>query len=366
MLKILTVIGARPQFIKASAVSRLIARDYAGRIEEKLLHTGQHFDENMSDVFFAELAIPEPAFHLDICSGSHGAMTGRMLEGIERVLLQELPDRVLVYGDTTSTLAGALAAVKLQIPVADVEAGLRSFNMRMPEEINRILTDRISDLLFCPTDVAVDNLRSEGLRERVHLVGDVMYDVALRYAEQARRESRILQRLGLKKGQFILVTCHRAENTDDRARLENIVKALRDAAKETAIVFPMHPRTRKCLENYGLLENLGGVTVIAPLAYLDVVALQMAAQAVCTDSGGMQKEAFFFGVPCITLRDETEWVELVDAGWNELVGADPNRIAEAISAVGRDRPARPPLYGDGNAAGKIVEYLATATAGGGS
>lgn len=355
-MKIVTVVGARPQFIKAAAVSRVMRNHYVGKIDEMLIHTGQHYDDNMSKVFFDELDIPRPKYNLEISGGQHGAMTGRMLEAIEKVLLQEQPDWLLIYGDTNSTLAGALAAAKLHIPVAHVEAGLRAFNMRMPEEVNRILADRVSSLLFCPTQTAVENLKAEGVTKGVHNVGDVMYDVALFYRDHVRQHSTVLDRLGLNHGDFALATCHRAENTDDPVRLAQIVTALAELAVEQPVVLPLHPRTRKLVAENGLSNQLEKLLVTEPLPYLDMVALEQAARMVLTDSGGVQKEAFFYGVPCITMRDETEWVETVDAGWNRLVGADRTRIL----AAARD-PHRPSVqtkpYGDGDASLRILETL---------
>lgn len=356
MKKILTVVGARPQFIKAAAVSRVIRTDFAGRIEEVLVHTGQHYDDNMSKVFFEELDIPKPKYNLEISGGHHGAMTGRMLEAIERVLLQEQPDCLLIYGDTNSTLAGALAAAKHHIPVAHVEAGLRSFNMRMPEEVNRILADRVSSLLFCPTQIAVDNLKAEGLTKGVHNVGDVMYDVALFYRDRARQHSTVLDRLGLSHGAFVLATCHRAENTDDPARLGQILTALAELAAEQPVVLPLHPRTRKLIAENGLSCQLDKLLFTEPLPFLDMVALEQAARMVLTDSGGVQKEAFFYGVPCITMRDETEWVETVDSGWNRLVGADRARILAAARDPHRPSAQTNP-YGNGDASLRILETL---------
>ncbi|TWO72097.1 UDP-N-acetylglucosamine 2-epimerase (non-hydrolyzing) [Caenimonas sedimenti] len=357
-LKVVTVVGARPQFIKAAAVSRAFRAAGPDAASEVLVHTGQHYDDNMSAVFFEELGIPQPQHNLQIGGGTHGAMTGRMLEGLEQVMLQERPDWVLVYGDTNSTLAGALAAAKLHLPVAHVEAGLRSFNRRMPEEINRVLTDRLSQQLHCPTTAAVAHLRAEGVSEGVHLVGDVMYDVALHYRDVARASSDALRRLGLQPGTFALVTCHRAENTDDPARLAGIVAALAELARELPVVLPLHPRTRKVLAAQDLAGALGAVQVVDPLPFLDMILLEQEARLVLTDSGGVQKEAFFFGVPCVTLRDETEWVETVEAGMNRLCGADPQAILAAARGFLRERPAtafKP--YGEGNAAGRIVAHL---------
>lgn len=362
MLKIVTVVGARPQFIKAAAVSRARAEGFADSLEEVLLHTGQHFDQNMSQVFFDELGIPEPAHNLEISGGSHGAMTGRMLEAIERVLEDEKPDWVLVYGDTNSTLAGALAAVKLHIPVAHVEAGLRSFNMRMPEEVNRILSDRISTLLFCPTELACRNLSAEGISKGVELVGDVMYDVALHAARLARERSTALHRLGVEPGRFVLATCHRAENTDDEGRLTQILEGLARIAREEPVILALHPRTRQIIDRGGLGTRLGRVTIVDPLPFFDMVALEQAARVIVTDSGGVQKEAFFYGVPCVTMRDETEWVETIELAANELVGASASHL---IDAVHRARPVAKRSgsgpYGDGRAAHRIITSILKAS-----
>ncbi len=358
-MKVVTVVGARPQFVKAAAVSRAIASESAGRLSEVLVHTGQHYDENMSGVFFDELGIPPPAHNLEISGGSHGAMTGRMLEAVEKVLLAEKPDWLLIYGDTNSTLAGALAAAKLHIPVAHVEAGLRSFNMRMPEEVNRILSDRVSSLLFCPTSTAVLNLAAEGISHNVHNVGDVMYDVALFYRNKARVHSKALSRFGLVAKGFALATCHRAENTDDPDRLRGILVGLAKVADRMPVVLPLHPRTRKLVADHGLGNWLNQLTITDPLPFLDMVALEQAAALVLTDSGGVQKEAFFYEVPCITMRDETEWVETVDAGWNCLVSADTDRIVQAAEDALTGRVARHAVtpYGDGHASEKIVAHL---------
>lgn len=352
MKKILTIIGARPQFIKASVVSKAIA-ETAG-LTEVLVHTGQHFDANMSDIFFDQLGIPRPHYLLDIHGGNHGAMTGRMLIEVEKVLLTEKPDRVLVYGDTNSTLAGALAAAKLHIPVAHIEAGLRSFNMRMPEEINRILTDQISDILFCPTQAAIDNLANEGFNNKpikVLNVGDVMQDSALFFAQKATQPAGF----DLADG-FILATLHRAENTDNPERLAAIVSALNQIHDAVApVVLPLHPRTRAVLERLGLVLK---VHIIDPVGYLEMIWLLQRTGLVLTDSGGVQKEAFFFGKACVTMRDQTEWIELVDGGFNELVGADTEKIIAAAkkhhSRVVEDKNA---LYGGGKAAQRIVEVL---------
>lgn len=355
-MKIVTVVGARPQFIKAAAVSRVVRSEFAGKIEEILVHTGQHYDDNMSKIFFEELDMPEPRFNLEISGGHHGAMTGRMLEAIEKVLLQEKPDWLLIYGDTNSTLAGALAAAKLHIPVAHVEAGLRSFNMGMPEEINRIIADRVASQLFCPTQVALDNLKAEGVTQGVHNVGDVMYDVALFYRDRAKLHSQALASLNLDQGEFALATCHRAENTDDPKRLGQILLALAELAAQYPVVLPLHPRTRKIINENGFGHFLEKLRVTEPLPFLDMIALEQGASVILTDSGGVQKEAFFYGVPCITMRDETEWVETVDAGWNRLVGADSSKILAAAQNIHRPVTRVIP-YGDGRASSKILECL---------
>lgn len=358
--KVVTIVGARPQFIKAAAVSRVIRNDYVSRLDEVLVHTGQHYDANMSQIFFDELDIPKPKYNLEISGGSHGAMTGKMLEGVEQVLLEERPDWVLVYGDTNSTLAGALAAVKLHIPVAHVEAGLRSFNMRMPEEINRILTDRIASRLFCPTDVAVAHLASEGLVKGVSNVGDVMYDVALYYRQRCDNTDVVLKHYGVSRGSYVLATCHRAENTDDPLRLRSICLGLADVAREMPVILPMHPRTRRLVTEAGMAPLLERVTLVDPLSFMEMIALEQAARVIVTDSGGVQKEAFFYGVPCVTMRDETEWVETLDLGWNTLVGASQTAISDVVlSAQPPGAQASP--YGDGHASEKIVAALNDAT-----
>jgi UDP-GlcNAc3NAcA epimerase len=310
---VLTVVGARPQFIKAAPVSRALA---AAGLTEILVHTGQHFDALMSDVFFDELDIPKPAHNLEVNSLGHGAMTGRMLERLEEVMLAERPDMVLIYGDTNSTVAGALAAVKLHIPVAHVEAGLRSFNRRMPEEINRVVADHVSSLLFCPTSTAVANLATEGITKGVHAVGDVMHDTTLGAVERAKTRSSILTALDLAPKTYAVSTIHRAENTDDPARFTRVLDWLEEAARSAPIVLPLHPRTRKLMASAGRQPK--GVRIVDPLGYLDMAWLVHNATGVFTDSGGLQKEAYFHRVPCVTLRDETEWVETIDAGWNRL------------------------------------------------
>ncbi|MCG5495458.1 non-hydrolyzing UDP-N-acetylglucosamine 2-epimerase [Ectothiorhodospira variabilis] len=349
-MKVVTIIGARPQFIKAATVSRVIAT--REDISEVIVHTGQHYDANMSDVFFEELAIPRPDHHLGIGGCSHGQMTGRQLEAIEKVLLAEMPDMVLVYGDTNSTLAGALSAVKLHIPVAHIEAGLRSYNRRMPEEINRILTDHASDWLFAPTETAVANLRREGLpEERIALVGDVMYDATLFYRERAR-PPEWWDNIQVEPGQFILATVHRAENTDDPVRLSAILAGL--AASEHPVIMPMHPRTRTKIDEFGLTLP-DGIHAVPPVGYLDMNWLEAHSWMIATDSGGVQKEAYFHGKRCVTLREETEWVELVESGWNVLVGADFDNIFSGLRGSGSKISS--PFYGDGDAAARIVKGL---------
>lgn len=352
MQRILTIIGARPQFIKASVVSKAIQQTEG--VQEILLHTGQHFDANMSEIFFEQLGIPRPDVQLDIHGGSHGEMTGRMLVEIEQAILLHKPDRVLVYGDTNSTLAGALAAAKLHIPVAHVEAGLRSFNMRMPEEINRILTDQVSDLLFCPTQAALNNLDREGFAEKsvqVLNVGDVMQDSALFFAKSAVAPKDF----NLHDG-FILATLHRAENTDDPLRLAAIVEALNSINRSVVpVLLPLHPRTRGVIAKAGITLN---VQVIDPVGYLEMIWLLQRCGLVLTDSGGVQKEAFFFGKACVTMRDQTEWVELIDARANELVGADSNLIIQAVTRNhNRIVADNTQLYGGGQSASKIVAHL---------
>lgn len=345
-VKVVTIVGARPQFIKAAPVSRVLRQQHT----EILVHTGQHYDDNMSAIFFEELDIPEPDYNLGIGSGFHGAQTGAMLEKIEDVLLREKPDWVLIYGDTNSTLAGALAAAKLHIKVAHVEAGLRSFNRAMPEEINRVVADHLSDLLFCPSQTAVGNLAAEGISRGVHLVGDVMADALAFAVERSQGRSQILQRLGLAAKKYLLVTVHRAENTDDHDRLVNILAAL-NALSET-VVFPVHPRTRLVIEkmDYALQDH---VLLSEPVGYLDMVQLEKSARMVLTDSGGIQKEAYWLSVPCITLRDETEWMETVQAGWNVLVGAKTDAIVRAVRSFAP--PAtHEPLYGDAKTSERIV------------
>ncbi len=358
MKKILTVLGARPQFVKASVVSH--AMQASGRLHEVLVHTGQHFDANMSDVFFRELGMADPAHHLGIHGGGHGEMTGRMLAEVERVIGAERPDAVLVYGDTNSTLAGALAAVKLHVPVAHVEAGLRSFNMAMPEEVNRILTDRISRWLFTPTDTAQAHLLREGVdAAQIVPVGDVMYDVALHHGARVPATGGCLAALGLQAGGYVLATVHRAENTDDPARLAAVVQGLARVAQQRPVVWPLHPRTRGVLSrDTALGEAAARLRLIDPVGYLDMLQLEKGAAAIATDSGGVQKEAFFFRVPCVTLRDETEWVETVQLGWNRLAPpTDAAAVAAAVAAALGTRGQEASPYGRGDAAQRIVQRL---------
>jgi UDP-N-acetylglucosamine 2-epimerase len=354
-IRVLTVVGARPQFIKAAPVSKALA---AAGHQEFLVHTGQHYDHGMSQVFFEELGLPEPDVNLGIGSGPHGRQTGEMLIKLEAVLEAQRPDRVLVYGDTNSTLAGALAAVKLRIPIAHVEAGLRSFNRTMPEEHNRVLTDHCADLLLCPTQTAVDNLAREGATQGVHLVGDTMYDAMLQFADIARCCSTILQDLELEPKGYLLATVHRPYNTDNAERLRSILAAF--AEIEEPIIFPVHPRTRQRMAEFGLANPQSvfcNPQLLEPVGYLDMLALQRHARLILTDSGGIQKEAYCLAVPCITLRPETEWVETVTAGWNVLADADPTAIVAAVRKT--DWPTCPPpdLFGDGQAATKIRALL---------
>lgn len=339
---IVTIVGARPQFIKAAPVAAAIAAHT--KLREIIVHTGQHFDALMSDVFFSELGLDKPTYNLKISNLGHGAMTGRMLEGIEEVLLKEKPTVVLVYGDTNSTIAGALAAAKLHIPVAHVEAGLRSFNRQMPEEINRVLADHVSDIMLCPTRTAVANLANEGITDNVHMIGDVMYDATLKATARAETESRILEEMGLKPGQYALATLHRAENTDDLDQLQRVFAWLTKQAARLPIIMPLHPRTRKALERLGLEPQ--GIRIISSVGYIDMARLANKAAEIFTDSGGLQKEAYFHRVPCVTLRQETEWVETVEAGWNRLWTTDTYAERNEIGD-----------YGTGDASLKVAQLL---------
>lgn len=343
-MRILTIVGARPQFVKAAAVSKALAEQ---EMNEIIVHSGQHYDPNMSDIFFSELEIPPPAYNLGIHGQNHGEMTGRMLAGMEDIILREKPDWVLVYGDTNSTLAGALAAAKLHVPVAHVEAGLRSFNRMMPEEINRLLSDHISSLLFCPTRISVSNLKREGIASGVHLVGDVMMDATLATTEIARSKSGILDQLGLKEGQFSLATIHRAENTDVPEQLADVMKYLEEKARERPMILPLHPRTRAALAKAQIAPSR--VRIVEPVGYLDMQRLLGACVEVFTDSGGLQKEAYFHRKPCTTLRDQTEWVETVEYGWNRLWHADGYLPRRDIDE-----------YGGGMAARRIASIMAAA------
>jgi len=380
-MKIVSIVGARPQLIKAAAVSRAIDRynlqNSNDQINEILIHTGQHYDYNMSQIFFDQLKIHKPQHHLGVGSGNHGKMTGRMLAKIEEVLLKERPDYVLVYGDTNSTLAGALAATKLNIPVVHVEAGLRSFNRRMPEEINRVITDHISSFLFCPTETAVMNLEAEGIHGEgainnrlsatsyalpriVANVGDVMYDAYLHYKSLASTQSDILSKHNPVGCEYCLATVHRQENTDNPERLSNIFFAFRElATREFPIILPLHPRTVKCLKDHNIkLDPDSWVNIIPPVNYIDMIALECSARIILTDSGGMQKEAYFAGVPCITLRDETEWVETIEAGANFLAGANKETIHKVFDLALKTKvKIRAGLYGEGNASQLILRHL---------
>ncbi|MDD5082215.1 MAG: UDP-N-acetylglucosamine 2-epimerase (non-hydrolyzing) [Dehalococcoidales bacterium] len=352
-MKIVSIVGARPQFIKAALVSRELRKAH----QEILVHTGQHYDAGLSQVFFDELDIPEPAYNLGVGSDTHGKQTGKMMPAIEAVLVKEGPDMVLVYGDTNSTLAGAVTATKLGLPVAHVEAGPRMFDKSVPEEVNRVLTDHISSLLFAPTQTAVDNLNREGISRGVYLTGDVMLDSFLYFSEMAARKSRILSDLRLRKKQYLLVTVHRARNTDNRDNLESIVTAL--SSLEERIVFPLHPRTRKYLELYGQYDRLAAsasISLIPPVGYLDSIVLARNASKVLTDSGGLQKEAYFSGVPCITIDEATSWPETLAGGWNTLAGARKQDIITAVRCL-EPSGKQTAVFGDGNASQKIGSYL---------
>jgi UDP-N-acetylglucosamine 2-epimerase len=348
-MKVVTVVGARPQFIKAGPVSRALE---AAGIDEVLAHTGQHYDPGLSDVFFEQLQLRPPDHHLGVGSGSHGVQTGRMLAAIERVLLDERPSWALVYGDTNSTLAGALAAAKLHIPVAHVESGLRSYNRTMPEEINRVVTDHLSSLLFCPTERAMANLAAEGLTEGCRLVGDVMYDSVLTNVRLAEEAVDPLAALGVRQGGYYLATLHRAGNTDDVERLRVLLGLLAELDYPT--VLPLHPRTAGVLARTGIQADRGALRTVPPVPYLEMLLLERGAKAILTDSGGVQKEACFFGVPCVTLRPETEWVETVEAGWNAVVDADPERFRAAISGIGSWAGDSPPFVGTGDPGGRAL------------
>ena len=349
-MKVVTIVGARPQFIKIAAVSRKLRQ----RCQEVLVHTGQHYDYEMSGAFFDGLDLPRPDFNLGVGSGSHAAQTGAMLKGIEDVLLAERPECLLIYGDTNSTLAGALAASKLSIPVVHIEAGLRSYNRAMPEEINRLVADHLSDLLLCPSETAVENLTREGITQNVHLVGDVMLDAIEWAQEHSDHEAdALLDRFGLKREQYLVATMHRSENTDDPSQFRRILEAFNSLGEP--VVFPVHPRAQKIIEEIAFQPG-SNLHLVEPLGYLEMVALVGSARLVLTDSGGLQKEAYWLGKPCLTMRNETEWTETVEAGWNVLVGVDPERILHEVSTF-VPPSVRPPLYGDGKAAEKCVELI---------
>jgi UDP-GlcNAc3NAcA epimerase len=355
-MKIVTIVGARPQFIKAAALSRALKA--LDNIKEIIIHTGQHFDRRMSDIFFEEMDIPLPNYNLAINSLSHGAMTGRMLEGIEVILLKENPDFVLVYGDTNSTLSGALAAAKLNIPVVHIEAGLRSFNMEMPEEINRILTDRLSSILFCPTDNAIFNLKKEGFEHfgaTIVKSGDVMEDSAIYYSNKSANKSDILQRENLEVGNYFLCTIHRAENTNSESRMRSIVAGLNEIANKSKVIIPLHPRTREKFLEFSLSSK---IHVIEPAGYFDMIELIKNSKLVITDSGGLQKEAYFFNKFCVTLREQTEWIELVENGYNKLVGSSSSLIVDAVNYFQHQKFYKNvELYGGGTASEYIARYL---------
>ena len=380
MIKLLTVIGARPQIIKAAAISRAVKNSFFNQIEEKILHTGQHYDANMSQVFFDELGIPAPDYNLGVGSGSHGAQTAKMISGIEEVLSSEHFDGIILYGDTNSTLAGAVAASKIHIPVFHIEAGLRSFNMTMPEEVNRIVCDQLSSICFSPTQTGIDNLKREGFMDspakfrngKGRLVvnsGDVMYDNSMYFATLAEQKSDILTRLGVKSNEYILTTIHRPNNTDDPERLTNILSSLLSITERDGItlVLPLHPRTKNLLDKnldaavYEKLMNTPLVKIIPPASFFEIIVLEKNARIVMTDSGGVQKESFFFERPCVILRPETEWVEIVEHGAGIIANADPKLIVEAYDKLIGTKPVFPPLFGDAHAAEhilqKINEYL---------
>lgn len=351
-MKILTVLGARPQFIKAAPVSRVLRDSH----EELIIHTGQHYDSNMSDIFFDELNIPKPDYYLGVGSGNHGKQTGEMMAKIEEIVLNEEPDYLMVYGDTNSTLAGSLVAAKLHVPVIHIEAGLRSFNKKMPEEINRIMTDHVSEYLFSPTQTGVDNLKDENITRNVYNIGDVMYDAVLYNKELAEEKSSVLKENALEKKGYQLITIHRAENTDDVEKMKNILDAFSQI--EETKVWPIHPRTKHKLADYGInIDSVPGLKVIDPVGYLDMLTLVSNAKKIVTDSGGVQKEAYFMKIPCVTVREQTEWVETLESEANILVGTDTVKIVEAVKK--QVTPQYKDVFGDGKAADKIVEILAS-------
>lgn len=377
MIRLLTIIGARPQIIKAAAISRAVKKNFAGQIEEHILHTGQHYDDNMSEVFFRELGIPEPDYNLHVGSGSHGVQTARILEGVEKVLMETHYDGVIVYGDTNSTLAAAVAASKIHVPVFHVEAGLRSFNMGMPEEINRIVCDQLSSVLFTPTLTGLRNLEAEGFesfkqlvrfadgrRQRVVLSGDVMYDNSMFFSGIADVKSDIIERMGLNYRDFVLATIHRPANTDNAENLRNIFCALLDIAdKGMKVILPLHPRTRKMLsaqldgEMMARVERTACLHIMEPASFFEIIRLEKNAAIVMTDSGGVQKEAFFYGTPCVILRSETEWIEIIEAGAGIIADADYQRIIDAYEQLVNKKVDFPPLFGDGHASEKILSEI---------
>jgi UDP-GlcNAc3NAcA epimerase len=365
-IRLVTIVGARPQFVKAAVVTSAIEaynhQKHARRLEEVLVHTGQHYDFDMSQVFFKQLGIPAPHYHLGVGSGRHGEQTAKMMVGIEEVLLKECPDFVIVYGDTNSTLAGALTAAKLNIRVAHVEAGLRSFNRVMPEELNRIVTDRLSTLLFCPTDISISNLKNEGIHQGAHQVGDVMLDAFLAYKKAAIQSSNVLETHDLKDRSYCLATVHRQENTDDPSRLLSIFSAFSALADaECPLIVPLHPRTRKSLLKIeSRIRPNRHVKLTLPFSYLDMIVLISQAKTILTDSGGVQREAYFARVPCVTVRDETEWTETVESGWNIIAGTQTKRIIQAFKSLAGVRlPVPPPYFGDGKASRQIVKILSS-------
>ena len=376
MNKILTVIGARPQIIKAAAISRAVKKHFAGLIEEKILHTGQHYDNNMSQVFFDELCIPAPDYNLGVGSGSHGVQTAKMISGIEEVLTSEHFDGIILYGDTNSTLAGAVAASKIHIPVFHIEAGLRSFNMTMPEEVNRIVCDQLSSICFSPTQTGVDNLKREGFFDSpakfkngkgrmVVNSGDIMYDNSMYFAALAEEKSNILSRIGVKSNEYILTTIHRPNNTDDPKRLTDILSSLLAIAErdEVTLVLPLHPRTRNLLDKnldkkvYEKLISSSSVKIIPPASFFEIIVLEKNARIVMTDSGGVQKESFFFERPCVILRPETEWVEIVEHGAGVIADAEPQRIIDAYDRLIGTKPVFPPLFGDAHSSKHILDTI---------
>ena len=358
-MKIITIIGTRPQFVKASTVSAQIRKFYKNKIEEVIVHTGQHFDKEMSLNFFNDLKIPNPKYNLKVNELTHAKMTSKMMEKIEKLIIDELPDLILLYGDTNSTLAGALVASKMNIPIAHVEAGLRSYNMKMPEEINRIISDKLSTLLFCPTKIAVSNLKKEGISKNVYMVGDVMLDLALSIEKNKNEELYELKKYKLCSKKFAIFTCHREENVKNYKNLKKILWNIKRLSQKIKIIFPIHPGTKKLVNEYSLKEFIKDVIVVEPLSYFKMMKLIQSSMAVITDSGGLQKEAFFYKIPCITIRNETEWVETVNLGLNYIVGLSYKKLNDAIDNILNSKSIRnvSSPYGDGNAAKKIIEKI---------